>query len=294
MVVRNLVRDQNRELLPRSARRRRGCSSSSTMSSRPSRRLLILAATYAADPTHAVRDDPHEELRRVGGDDGDRRRCRRGQGGCARPGGLVASERTRRSRGAHADLARRAVREKDLVTGIFVSTSKKSSVLCLAGRASQRDSTVPEELKLDPAQLTKTSGDEYPFSELQGAVYAAPTAQAGRSCSSARHPACPCRAAVANKERVNIGADHWLLTAKERDPARRFFRRRGAVDRVRARPAGVGDRVRGGRPVGAAPGVHARAGGGADRRAPRDDGRARVGGARPRRRTGRRASSCRA
>jgi signal transduction histidine kinase/CheY-like chemotaxis protein len=73
-----------------------------------------------------------------------------------------------------------------------------------------------QELKLDPSQLTKPPAGNSPFSELQGVVYAAPTAQASKLLFSTASRL-PLHGAVATKE-MNIGADHWVLLAKARGP----------------------------------------------------------------------------
>jgi signal transduction histidine kinase/CheY-like chemotaxis protein len=116
--------------------------------------------------------------------------------------------------GSGAVLASRAIGAKDLVTDLVDHPGNQASRLAFAISV-PGGIVVYEQFEVNPAQLT-ASQESSPFSELQGAVYAAPTADRSKLLfSTATHV--PLTGTI-DQQVLHIGADRWLLVASARQP----------------------------------------------------------------------------
>ena len=211
LILRNLVRDQNRRLLHDRTAEAGLVLTSSMNSVKPT--LAMLAASYVADPDHLV---TQTLMRGSAGATGqaiaivepqkDQLVIRMAAG----PGVAARHAVT----GARAALVRRSITAKDLVTDVFVRRGGRHATIAFA-YALPNGVVAYLELGVDPAQLTKSS-ESSSFGELQGAVYAAPTAQASKLLfSTAAHLPPP---GHTSRQLLHIGADRWLLVASARRP----------------------------------------------------------------------------
>jgi signal transduction histidine kinase/CheY-like chemotaxis protein len=210
MMLRNLVRDQNRQLLHERTAEAGLFLSSAIMSVKPS--LQVLGATYVADPSGSVATALTGGFSKAKGSataivtkDHDRLLVRIAAGR-----GVVANQPLR---GARARLVSRATAATDLVSDVFTRPGGKESVLALA-IALPNGPVVYQEVVVDQARLTESRGDS-PFSELRGALYVGPTTDASKLLfSTARLPL----TGRVDKQLIHIGADRWTLVANARNP----------------------------------------------------------------------------
>jgi type IV secretory pathway TrbD component len=209
MMLRNLVRDQNRQLLRERTAEAGLVLASSIASVKPT--LQVLGATYAADPSGPVAKTlTHGYAAAVAGsttailtEDHNRLVVRVAAGP-----GITANQPLT---GAPAALARRAITAKDLVSDAFVRSGSHQEMLAFA-IALPTGTVVYQELAVDPARLTKPSPNS-PFNELRGALYVGRTAQASKLLFATAH--LPLHGTV-EKQLIHIGADRWLLIASAR------------------------------------------------------------------------------
>ena len=211
MVLRNLVHEQNRELLRERAAEAGLALSSAVSAAKPT--LLVLGATYAADPGHSVAATLTRSFAGAMGntvavvEEDHGRVVARVAGGS----GIAAQDTLA---GARAALVRRALAAKDFVTGITGKTADGRSVLAFAVPL-PNGVVAYEEQKVDPALLSSPDGKS-PFGEIWGAVYAAPRADASKLLFLTA-PRLPLHGTVATQS-MRIGADKWFLVATARTP----------------------------------------------------------------------------
>ncbi|HEV3225948.1 MAG TPA: ATP-binding protein [Acidimicrobiales bacterium] len=209
MMLRNLVRNQERDLLRERTAEAGLFLSNAVSSAKPT--LEVLGATYLADPGGNVAKTLTKGFAAATGStvaivvpDQDRLVARVAGGpGVAANGTLT---------GARADLVRRAIRAKDLVTDVIGKTPDNKTLLGLAV-ALPNGVTAYEEQKIDPTQLSSPSAKS-PFGEIWGAVFASPTANNSKLLFLTA-PRLPLHGAVESR-RLDIGGDQWLLVASAR------------------------------------------------------------------------------
>ncbi|MGO9874870.1 MAG: hybrid sensor histidine kinase/response regulator [Acidimicrobiia bacterium] len=207
--LRNLVRDQNRQLLHERTAEAGLVLSSALSSATPS--LELLGATYLADPHGTVANTLIDEDAAAAGNviaivarQGNQLVTRVAAG----PG--IRANQT--LNGTRAALATRALKAKDLVSDLISQPGGKEAVLAFAV-ALPNGIVVYEEAKVDPAQLT-ASKQTSPFSELEGALYVGPSAQPSKLLFSTA-TRLPLRGTV-DRQLLHIGADQWLLVTSAR------------------------------------------------------------------------------
>jgi signal transduction histidine kinase/ActR/RegA family two-component response regulator len=209
MILRNLVRDQNRQLLHDRTAEAGLVLTSSLVSVKPT--LQVLAASYVADPDRLVaRTLTGGYAGATGGATAIvERENQRFVARIAAGPGIAAKQALT---GARAALVRRSITAKDLVSDVFLQRGGRRPTIAFAF-ALPNGVVAYEELGVDPAQLTKSS-ENSSFGELQGALYAAPTAQASKLLfSTSAHLPPP---GHVTKQLLHIGADRWLLEASAR------------------------------------------------------------------------------
>ncbi|MDQ1479832.1 MAG: hypothetical protein QOI44_693 [Actinomycetota bacterium] len=210
LLLRNLVRDQNRQLLHERTAEAGLVLASSIASVKPS--LQVLGATYLADPSGSVTKALTTGFAAAGGsstailtDDSGRLLVRIAAGP-----GVVANQPLTGARGA---LVSRALEAKDLVSDVFAGTGSGKSSLAFA-IALPNGPVVYQEVKVDPASLTESRGNS-PFNELGGALYVGRHEQASKMLF--KTTALPLHGTV-EKQLIQIGADRWLLVASAKHP----------------------------------------------------------------------------
>jgi signal transduction histidine kinase/ActR/RegA family two-component response regulator len=208
VMLRNLVRDQNRQLLHERTAEAGLVLASSIASVKPS--LQVLGATYLADPSGSVAKALTTGYATAAGsatailsDDHGKLRVRIAAGP-----GLAANQPLTGARGA---LVTRAIKAKDLVADVFAGSGRDKPSLAFA-IALPDGPVVYQEVKVDPAQLTRSGGDS-PFSELGGALYVGPHADASKLLFTTAP--LPLHGTV-DKQLIHIGADRWFLVASAR------------------------------------------------------------------------------
>jgi signal transduction histidine kinase/CheY-like chemotaxis protein len=207
--LRNLVRDQNRQLLHERTAEAGLVLSSALSSATPA--LELLGATYSADPHGTVANTLTDEDAAAAGNvvaiiakQGTHLVTRVAAGPGIRANQVL--------NGARAALAARALQAKDLVSDLISQPGSKEAVLAFAV-ALPNGIVVYEQAKVDPAQLT-ASKQTSPFSELQGAVYVGPNAEPSKLLFSTA-TRLPLRGTV-DHQLLHIGADQWLLVTSAR------------------------------------------------------------------------------
>lgn len=207
--LRNLVRDQNRQLLHERTAEAGLVLSSALSSAAPS--LELLGATYSADPDGTVANTLVREDAAAAGNV---------VAIIARQGNLLVTRvaagpgirANQPLAGARAALAARALKAKDLVSDLISQPGGKKAMLAFAV-ALPNGIVVYEEAKVDPAQLT-ASKQTSPFSELQGALYVGLSAQPSKLLFSTA-TRLPLHGTV-DRQLLHIGADQWLLVTSAR------------------------------------------------------------------------------
>ena len=207
--LRNLVRDQSRQLLHERTAEAGLVLSSALSAAAPS--LELLGATYSADPHGTVANTLTDEDAAAAGNviaiiarQGNHLVTRVAAGPDIRTNEAL--------NGTRAALAARALKAKDLVSDLISQRGGKEAVLAFAV-ALPNGIVVYEETKVDPAQLT-ASKQTSPFSELQGALYVGPTAQPSKLLFSTA-TSLPLHGTV-DRQLLQIGADQWLLVTSAR------------------------------------------------------------------------------
>jgi signal transduction histidine kinase/CheY-like chemotaxis protein len=210
LMLRNLVHDQNEQLLHERTSEA-GLLLTSTISSiKPS--LSVLGATYAVDPDGSAARlltkqfaAGSQNVTAIIASEDDRLVVRVAGG----PGIAENQSLT----GARAELARRAIDAQDLVGDIVGRSESKGTQLAFAV-ALPTGIVVYQEMNLQASQLT-TSGSDSPFSELEGAVYVGTKAEPA-SLLFANVEDLPLTGTV-DREVLQVGADRWLLVASARN-----------------------------------------------------------------------------
>ncbi|MBV8690850.1 MAG: response regulator [Actinobacteria bacterium] len=116
--------------------------------------------------------------------------------------------------GQQGALAARAMVTTGLVSDVIQQGAQRHLAFAV-GSPVDHNSVTFEELSFDPRAVARP-GKGSPFSELQSAVYASPTATASRLVFSTADNA-PLRGNVARRT-VQVGADKWLLVVKAKTP----------------------------------------------------------------------------
>ena len=208
-MLRNLVRDQNKQLLHERAAEAGLVLSSAFGSAKPS--LEVLGATYAVDPNGTVANTLAHEYAAAAGNviaivtsEHDQLQVRVAAGNGIGVNLPLSSEQ--------AALVRRAITKKDLVSDLLPRSGNQPAKLAFAV-ALPNEVVVYEDAKIDPTQVTNPKGNS-PFSELQGALYVGSTARPSKLVlSTAKH--LPLQGTVSSQV-IRIGAEPWLLVATAR------------------------------------------------------------------------------
>ena len=115
--------------------------------------------------------------------------------------------------GDRAALATRALTASGLVSSVFDQNGQRRLAFALA-LGTSHGTVIYEEFAFDQTAVTRTENS--PFSELEGAVYASPTADSSRILF-ATTPSLPVTGDVAQRT-FKVGTDDWLLVVKARRP----------------------------------------------------------------------------
>lgn len=111
-------------------------------------------------------------------------------------------------------LARRALAADGIVSTMFSESGRRR--LVFASRTVPGvDHVVLQDIPFEPSVLRRSAGDEL-FNELDGAVYVSPTVDDSRLLLSTTDEL-PLSGNVVHR-RVDVGADHWSLIVKAREP----------------------------------------------------------------------------
>jgi signal transduction histidine kinase/CheY-like chemotaxis protein len=210
LTLRDLVRDQNEQLLEERTSEAGLFLTSTFTSIKPS--LSVLGATYAVDPDHSVAKTLTQQFAAGSKNttaiitDDDGRLVARVAGGP----GIAANQRLT---GVRAALARRAINADDLVSDIVARSDDGGTTLAFAVPL-PTGIVVYQEVNLTARQLTRSSPDS-PFGELEGAVYVGTTADP-EHLFFATAKDLPLDGTV-NQQELKVGADRWLLVARARD-----------------------------------------------------------------------------